>query len=255
MLAQFQSKYPQGSLTSELVEIFQGKYIVRASVQIEGVIRATGMAVSDNLEEAEDRARTRAIMVLGVTTSEETPAVTSVASVPTSQHTSSIPAEIIPVAPEKEVKVTHPVYQAPEISVIEETQETPPSLPIINYELPFDEPMEDVGMIADESEDNLIPGFSNNVTPFTPRSYEPEIAPPANANKRKKKTEPVDHSEAIAKIDVEMERLNWTRDQGREYLVSTYKKRARSLLTDEELLDFLRYLESQPTPVDPIAGF
>ena len=66
MLAQFQSLYPTGSLTTELLEIHHGKYIVRSNVQIEGVTRATGMAAADTIEEAEDRSRARALMVLAI---------------------------------------------------------------------------------------------------------------------------------------------------------------------------------------------
>ncbi|MCJ8281694.1 MAG: hypothetical protein MJK14_18010 [Rivularia sp. ALOHA_DT_140] len=64
MLAQFQSLYPTGSLTTELLQIHHGKYIVRSSVSIENVIRSTGMAAAETIEEAEDRSRTRALMVL-----------------------------------------------------------------------------------------------------------------------------------------------------------------------------------------------
>jgi hypothetical protein len=62
----------------------------------------------------------------------------------------------------------------------------------------------------------------------------------------------VDFKQAIRKTNVEIERLGWTTEQGREYLIKNYGKLGRALLTEEELLDFLRYLESQP---DPIAGF
>ena len=48
------------------------------------------------------------------------------------------------------------------------------------------------------------------------------------------------------------ERLGWTPEQGKDYLVKTYNKRGRSLLSEEELRNFLTYLKSQP---DPIAGF
>ena len=73
MLAQFQSLYPNGSITSELLQVFQGKFIVRVSLQVEGIIRATGMAGADTIEAAEDEARNRALMVLGVSkTSSET---------------------------------------------------------------------------------------------------------------------------------------------------------------------------------------
>jgi len=76
-----------------------------------------------------------------------------------------------------------------------------------------------------------------------------------------KKTQSIDLSEVIVKTDVEMERLGWTPQQGREYLIQTYNKRGRTLLTEEELLDFLQHLESSPTPqqelseADPLAGF
>lgn len=70
-----------------------------------------------------------------------------------------------------------------------------------------------------------------------------------------KPIEPVDLDNVIAKTNIEMHRFGWTLEQGREYLIKNYGKRSRFLLTQEELLDFLRYLESQPTPVDPLAGF
>lgn len=60
--------------------------------------------------------------------------------------------------------------------------------------------------------------------------------------------EPVDFSEVIAQTDVEMHRLCWTTEQGLEHLKKNYGKRSRILLTEVELLDFLQYLASQPTP-------
>jgi hypothetical protein len=55
--------------------------------------------------------------------------------------------------------------------------------------------------------------------------------------------------EVIFQTDVEMQRLAWTPEQGREHLKKTYGKRERTLLTEVELLDFLQYLASLPTPV------
>ncbi|MDZ7964017.1 MAG: hypothetical protein RM368_03430 [Nostoc sp. DedSLP03] len=63
---------------------------------------------------------------------------------------------------------------------------------------------------------------------------------------------PADLSDVIAKTDVEIQRLGWTPEQGREHLIETYGKRGRTLLTEEELHGFLKYLQSQP---NPIAGF
>ncbi|WP_442936030.1 hypothetical protein [Nostoc sp.] len=58
----------------------------------------------------------------------------------------------------------------------------------------------------------------------------------------------VNFTEVIFQTDVEMQRLGWTTDQGREHLIETYGKRSRFLLTDEQLHEFLQYLVSQPTP-------
>jgi hypothetical protein len=57
----------------------------------------------------------------------------------------------------------------------------------------------------------------------------------------------MDLSEAIAQTSVEIKRLGWTDVQGRTYLQRTYGKRSRQHLTDEELLEFLEYLRSQPS--------
>lgn len=82
-----------------------------------------------------------------------------------------------------------------------------------------------------------------------------------NRRKRDKNIESIDLSEIIALTDYQMERIDWTPQQGREYLIQTFNKRGRTLLTQEELLDFLQHLESIPTPYpelsekDPLAGF
>ncbi|WP_416235735.1 hypothetical protein [Nostoc sp. UHCC 0252] len=60
--------------------------------------------------------------------------------------------------------------------------------------------------------------------------------------------EAVNFSEVIAQTDAEMQRLGWTIDQGREHLIETYGKRSRTFLTEVELLGFLQYLVSKPTP-------
>jgi hypothetical protein len=59
---------------------------------------------------------------------------------------------------------------------------------------------------------------------------------------------PAPRNQLIDRTNEEMLRLRWTNVEGRDYLKATYKKRSRQLLTDAELLNFLRYLESQPTP-------
>ncbi|MBN3880126.1 MULTISPECIES: hypothetical protein [unclassified Nostoc] len=295
MLAQFQSLYPKGSLISELVQIFQGKYIVRASVQIEGVTRATGMAAAETVEAAEDQARTRALIVLGMTNAPPESVVLTSNPVSPAQLNPSLntkgglsePAAYSSAKNENFVSSQWPAVSDKEISI-------PPSkernikpeivtssneqygysnaAPLANdtysqdlgqnfpmtakQELEFDPPAENLEINFDNQPENqTFPAISaNNVTPFTPRSYSPQenAATPSVTGKRKKKAEPVDLSDVIAKTDVELQRLNWTPEQGREHLIETYGKRGRTLLTEEELHGFLKYLQSQP---DPIAGF
>ncbi|BBD65417.1 hypothetical protein NIES4072_09080 [Nostoc commune NIES-4072] len=295
MLAQFQSLYPKGSLISELVQIFQGKYIVRASVQIEGVTRATGMAAAETVEAAEDQARTRALIVLGITNAPQQSVAFSSNPIPPAQLNSSLNTKgglnesaayssakdedfvgtQWPMVNDKEISIPPSKVRNIKPEVVTNNNEqygysSGASLPSDSYsqdlgqnfpatankELEFDPPVENLEITFDNQVENqTFPEISaNNVTPFTPRSYtsQENVATPSVTGKRKKKAEPVDLSDVIAKTDVELQRLGWTPEQGREHLIETYGKRGRTLLTEEELHGFLKYLQSQP---DPIAGF
>ncbi|MDZ8259721.1 hypothetical protein [Nostoc sp. ChiQUE01b] len=294
MLAQFQSLYPKGSLISELVQIFQGKYIVRASVQIEGVTRATGMAAAETVEAAEDQARTRALIVLGITNAPPESVMLTSNTVSPAQLNPSLntkgglsePAAYssakdedfvssqwpavsdkeISIPPSKERNIKPEVvtsnneqYGYSNVAPLNDTysQDLGQNFPMTaNRELEFNPPVENLEINFDNQPENqTFPAISaNNVTPFTPRSYSPQenVTTPSVTGKRKKKAEPVDLSDVIAKTDVELQRLGWTPEQGREHLIETYGKRGRTLLTEEELHGFLKYLQSQP---DPLAGF
>ena len=85
-------------------------------------------------------------------------------------------------------------------------------------------------------------------------SQKPELSPPkeqpqieATPTENQEVIE-VDFGDLIARSNVELKRLKWTTDQGREYLVRTYGKRSRQNLSDEELFNFLHHLEHLPTP-------
>ena len=54
----------------------------------------------------------------------------------------------------------------------------------------------------------------------------------------------LDFKEIKCLTDVEVKRLGWTTEQGRNYLNKKYGKRSRLHLTDEQLLEFLNYLQS-----------
>lgn len=63
-------------------------------------------------------------------------------------------------------------------------------------------------------------------------------------------SEPMDISAIIDRTDVEMKRLGWTKEQGRNYIKSQYGKKMRAELSNQQLLEFLHYLELQPNPED-----
>jgi hypothetical protein len=88
----------------------------------------------------------------------------------------------------------------------------------------------------------------DNVIPFQSPEVEIDQPPLSLTPPVLDTSEPIDFSEVIARSNVELKRLNWTNDQGKNYLLQTYGKRSRQLLSDGELIEFLEYLTNQPTP-------
>jgi hypothetical protein len=80
--------------------------------------------------------------------------------------------------------------------------------------------------------------------PTRRKSAAPSAAPPEPAPIAPPE---IDRSGEIARIGVEMKRLGWDTKKGRDHLQKTYGKRSRQELNDDELMDFLRYLETQPS--------
>ncbi|MBE9126020.1 MULTISPECIES: hypothetical protein [unclassified Coleofasciculus] len=264
MLNQFRVRYPKGSLIGELVTIDRGQYIVRCLIQVEGTTLATALAAAETIELAEDKARNRALVALGIDPTavngslkssiapqevsvlpQPTPPVTTAFSPeslePTPSHevssspsTSSVTSTskseskrkkkttpvVIPPEGDDEITVTEE-FSVPEMKPLPEEVETP-----VMAETDLFEPTPDSIPAPSFSESKLDSDTSSQPTPENP----------------------VDFSEIIARTNVELKRLGWTQQQGRDYLVQTYGKRSRQLLTDEELLDFLHHLESEPTP-------
>lgn len=285
MLAQFQTRYPTGSLISELLTIYQGKFIVRVSAQVEGINRATGMAAAETLELAEDRARERAIAVL-VSEQTSTPPEATVDAISTEEvgasqlsqsrehhddfidqtHNQAATTEL------NELDVFGSATPAPATSLDAANEHDSQDASLSDFaatslnlepaELAFD--FETTSEIPTTSDKSAI-SFSN-VTPLVPRSYNSAdatasetLAPTKEVGARLSHrehrddftvatSEPIDLSDAIARTNVELKRLEWSNQDGRKYLEKTYGKRSRQHLTDQELLEFLHYLESLPSP-------
>ena len=64
------------------------------------------------------------------------------------------------------------------------------------------------------------------------------------------KTKPKDFAAAIARTNAEMERLGWSENEGKKFLLENYGKTSRQLLTDDQLVDFLEKMEATPTPLN-----
>ena len=314
---QLQKQYPTSALVTELVQIHQERFIVKAIVQISGVAIATSMAESASLETAEDQARLRVLDLLGIavisatsnldslTAPEPLPApidrdrVSETLLLKLSSATirqpldngfpintpSNLDLEAIVVPPLLALPtVSLPEVSIPEVSIPEVSADL--SMPfstalfstevmpaennsdetVNNFEEEYLPSVEDYGagyedepadasigdsLIAAETaaiapteslQENNFPARLNADTPKKAIAPEtPVISAPADA------TEPDDLSTLIAHTDIEMDRIGWTKQEGRDYLKRTYKKSTRQRLDVDELMDFLHYLRALPS--------
>ncbi len=271
MSAQFQTLYPTANLISELLQIYAGKFVVRAEIQVDGITRATGLAAAETLELAEDRARSRALMVLLPDASSSVqpeifaqyPTVMSEVqpvlkpSLPsdrvdkkqpssfatTSEWNSSSYSDFSPVPTPKESALT-PVE--PHLLTVDNKVNLASATPWTHAEV-TGEPNDRMYDLQPESGSELmIPFGDEEPADSSDYSYEEnaELEPQVVAEVKK----PVNMSECFAQTTTELKRLDWSSQQGRGYLKEAYGKTSRQQLTDDELLEFLEYLKSQPTP-------
>jgi hypothetical protein len=203
--------------------IHDGLFVVKASIQVEGTILATGLSAALTIEQAEDRARFRAIEVLGLT--EEA----------LSDSTPPIPRAHLTSPPQPPSFVAGETNNSDFVSS--------------NGEL-------EVGEGSPSAIDTSVGKKSLSPRKAAMREGSPGAIDPHPIEKSPSplttvlgEGSPTDDSDLMMKTTLEINRLDWTAQQGRSYLEATYQKRSRQQLTREELLDFLQYLESQPTPV------
>jgi len=277
MFTQFRIHYPKGSLVTELLTIDHGKYVVRCLVQNEGTTLVTGLAAADSVELAEDRARTRALDFLGIDHSAaakqpETP------SLFVTNHEVSVLPQLTPIAstafsdtPSVDIPMRSELVQpqpmrVPESTIAsdarslsslepkrEEVVSSATTTPSVDDEISFTNEFDSTEIKTSQDvvetplwmaeKESSTPFTESPVASYTQQELETDTTIPATAT-------PVDFSDIIARTNVELKRLGWTNQQGRDYLVQTYGKRSRQLLTDAELLDFLHHLESEPSPQD-----
>ncbi|MGQ4648041.1 hypothetical protein [Lyngbya aestuarii] len=268
MFTQFRTRYPKGSLVTELLTIDHGKYIVRCWIQVEGITLATGLAAAQTVELAEDEARSRAMAVLGIdgiknATHQETHLSTSEIAVPP-QPAPPTPGEFSPKSPRKTKKTksseatktstTNGV--SPSNSGLEDASYQDVTAPVTSEEKSFrDEEYSSTEVEVSQKLETSFPTpeqiIPSQLEETQTDSYSHDAVEAENPGEDTTSSTPIDFSDIIARTNVELRRLGWTNQQGRDYLLQTYGKRSRQLLTDEELLDFLHNLESLEPELTP----
>lgn len=268
MFTQFRDRYPQGSLISDLLAIDHGQYIVRCSVKVEDTILVTGLAAAQTVELAEDQARLRALAALGM---DSTKATNQNKDIPRAKREGNVSKQPLPrydvsstSASQEQTQPNHHFTQATRTSDTgsysfsesraREVRETAANIPLV-------EPVRNFSndSLSLEVETSVPADIPKKREPISYQSSQPDPpAQPYSQNTMETNTSEmgspslpiIDHSDIITKTNVEMKRLGWTTQQGKDYLLQTYGKRSRQLLSDQELMSFLRYLESQPIPSD-----
>ncbi|MEG4032941.1 hypothetical protein Q5691_03815 [Microcoleus sp. w1-18aA5] len=274
MFAEFRALYPAGQLICELLTVHHGKFVVRCLVQVDGKTLATAMSAAESVEDAEDRARLRAIAVLGF-------------AAPDRAIASFDPAPVAPVAPIAPVASVAPVAPPPPPPAAVPVPVGPTSVPLPILEMPVADKLPETyqsNFVKTETKLNEepiapvpepLPPTVDRVeaTGFVPKqldsdawlssSYgEPlqELDVPTSSESELlqgaaevRELQPIavgipsdaieDNSDTIAQIDAILKRLQWKKKQESDCLEHNYGKSSQRELSTEQLVDFLEYLE------------
>jgi hypothetical protein len=254
LFSQLQTRYPASSLICELVQIHKDSFVVRSLVQVGGVTLATSMAAAPTVELAEEQARLRVLKLLGILSANVPEPLKMPASYETQAQLLSSPLDNPALFPppgraDRPLPPSPPVYSPFDAKDLGELLPPKPLVPMVDA---LDRPF--------EPDETLPPADDFLPAPPEPEEFVPE--PPSESVSKPRKSaspepmpvpEPIetsaiaDLSDPVAQIPLEMERIGWTVKRGREHLEQTYNKRSRAQLTDDELLDFLKFLKSHPS--------
>jgi hypothetical protein len=314
-IAHFRRAYPTGSIMAEWVTVHGDQHVVRAIVQVGSIALGSAMAMGTTVEQAEDRAKLRAIATVSLPTPETAgtppswlsssssslsqpwqspinvpplptatgtevgdrtpvdpaslPSTPSSLSMPTHWETTEMPPETSqasgfqnvgasPSSPQPSPQIspanTEPVNGEiePALSTVPESSSSSLSKTATTQEKTARSSADTKGASTRSTKKpSKKKSPTPSPTPSTTTDQPPvsaDDATPSNADASMMSLN-ADLSDIIAKTSVELRRLGWTDVQGREHLEKAYGKRSRQQLTDPELLDFLSYLESQPSPL------
>ena len=133
VLQLLRSQYPTGCLSADLIQVVQDQFVVQAKVHIEGVSIVTALASASTVEVAEDRARTRALEALGLSTTPSLNHALNVAistglNAGLSATVSLVPEPLKPEAVVAQVLTAEAVIPGAAIETLEPIEATAPSL-------------------------------------------------------------------------------------------------------------------------------
>lgn len=247
-------RYPDGALTSTLLGIQGEQFLVQAALRSQPQANpwVTAFGSGDTLTGAEDQAHQRlwawvaenqigepvsppmtdaAIASPPEPDSPRLPPRLPAVAAPPAQSAPTAPAQVPPS--QSDVSVPEPVHD----------NDSPSLRPITQVEAQVEAQVKNSTPAAPVTPSPL-PDSTVTAPATVPAAAPPPPAPPPLPP-------PVDLSDIIAQTGIELQRLGWTEEQGREYLKAAYGKLSRHQLTDEELLEFLLYLEGLPSPISP----
>lgn len=241
----FRDRFPQAEMLSEVVLVQNELFVVKVTLKIASGGAVTALSAHQNVEIAEDRARERALTALGMdehpASWQQSDAPNNAAEVhrspPTAPDKASQNAST-PQRPQKAqatTRVPEPVQTS--VEPVAKPRSLPETdLPNSDQSTPSAQTLEPQGapvVMKAKTEDPQTSAqnsgeHENETSPISPAAL------PA----------PINLSDVIAQTDIELRRLGWTVETGRDYLEKTYNKRSRHELSEEELIEFLCHLES-----------
>ncbi|MBF2055930.1 MAG: hypothetical protein IGQ45_01655 [Cyanobacterium sp. T60_A2020_053] len=221
-------------LVSKLVLFEQGKYVVKVTAKQNQQILGTAMGAGDTVEGAEDKARERVLKFINAS------------SITLHQASSA-------------TITTNPAPITPTIQPVKKVESKSVNLPLTKVENTTNFPLENYLKKENQSieeENNYVPEIIENkeeeIT-ISPEEDQINLELPLNLEKSAPDNyqnpsfdlnETVDFTQVIDQTTIELKRLGWTQEQGKKYLLETYGKKSRHLLDDNELIEFLNYLQS-----------
>lgn len=224
------------ALISELLTINQNKYVVRVMVVSQGETVASGLAAAETVEIAEDRARERAVALINSNFNFNFSSPESGIS-----STSFAEKETVEELPSKFQTDTHnpnvvelsKSYSNNKSNSKQSSLEAKESSVSNKYKSPSQK-ITSSSPLPKKSKNNNANDDGVEKKEFTPK-----------AKKNLESSYEQQSQDLIQKTNMEIQRLGWTEEKGKNYLLKTYGKKVRKHLTYQELTEFYHYLQSQ----------